>query len=272
MRQVFTSPRIENVEGVARLLEEAGVQVRITNARSFRGAIRGNFSYREQARRGAQPEVWVLRSEDYPRARQVLREAGLEQRGHAAGGGFAGPSMHGAPGGPVVVRRTASRARRGALVVVALAVAAGYFGVRWAASRAPAAAPVAASVAPQASELIGDGTAIHRQPVPPALAELLVGEALQALPAATRACVTIDGAAPPPGFGSAQLRARLLPASRCEATTTRIAIDEYRTDGSGVGTIRVAAGAGAMRTQVLEVQRSGLAWSVLDRLPAADGP
>ena len=35
---------------------------------------------------------------------------------------------------------------------------------------------------------------------------------------------------------------------------------------------RVAAGAGAMRTQVLEVQRSGLAWSVLDRLPAADGP
>lgn len=268
MRQVFTSQRIENVEGVARMLEEAGVQVRITNARSFRGAIRGNFSYREQARRGPQPEVWVLRSEDYPRARQLLREAGLEQRGHAAGGGFAGPSMHGAgTGGPVVVRRTASRARRGALIVVALAVAAGYFGIRWAASRAPANAP--ATAVPAGSELIGDGTAIHRQAVPPALAALLASDALQPLPAGTRACITIDGEAPPQDFGSADLRARIAPAARCGEADLRIAVDDYRTDGSGVGTVRVSTGNANPQIQVLEVQRTGVQWRVVDTVPVA---
>lgn len=268
MRQVFTSQRIENVEGVARMLEDAGVQVRITNARSFRGAIRGNFSYREQARRGPQPEVWVLRSEDYPRARQLLREAGLEQRGHAAGGGFAGTSMHGAGAtGPVVVRRTASRARRGALIVVALAVAAGYFGVRWAASRAPAAAP--AAPAPQASELIGDGTAIHRQAVPPALAAMVASAALQPFPAEADACITIDGEAPPPDFGNAELRARIVPTARCGEAAVRIAVDDYRTDGSGVGTVRVATGHANPQTRLLEVERTGVQWRVVDTLPVA---
>ena len=42
MRRIFASPRIENVEGVARLLEAEGIEVRITDGRSYRGAIRGN--------------------------------------------------------------------------------------------------------------------------------------------------------------------------------------------------------------------------------------
>ncbi len=270
MRQVFTSQRIENVEGVARMLEDAGVQVRITNARSYRGAIRGNFSYREQTRRGPQPEVWVLRSEDYPRARQLLREAGLEQRGHAAGGGFAGPSMHGAGGtGPVVARRRASRARRGALIVVALAVSAGYFGMRWAASRAPAAAPAAGATVPRASELIADASAIHLQATPPALAQMLVARSLQSEPAGTQACVSIDGRPAPAGFGDQALRQRLVTAEGCRQGALRIAIDEYRTDGSGVGTVRVATSERTLQTQVLEVERTGLEWRVLDTVPAA---
>ena len=77
MRRIFASPRLENVEGVARLLEEQGIEVRITDGRSYRGGIRGNFSYRDDAREGPEPAVWIVNAEDQPRARELLREAGL---------------------------------------------------------------------------------------------------------------------------------------------------------------------------------------------------
>ncbi len=75
MRQVFSSPRLENVEGVAQLLREADIEVRITQARSYKGNRRGGFSYREQD--NARPAVWVVKSEDQVRAREILRSAGL---------------------------------------------------------------------------------------------------------------------------------------------------------------------------------------------------
>lgn len=76
MRQIFSSPRIENVEGVAQLLRDAGIEVRLTNGRSYKGQRRGGFSYREDAE-NPPPAVWVVRSEDQVRARELLREAGL---------------------------------------------------------------------------------------------------------------------------------------------------------------------------------------------------
>src|SRR5690606_2151884 len=77
MRQVFSSARIENAEAVARLLEAEGIEVRVEHGRSFKRAIRGNFSYRADADNGPKPTVWVIRSDEQPRARQLLREAGL---------------------------------------------------------------------------------------------------------------------------------------------------------------------------------------------------
>ncbi|MBB1087354.1 hypothetical protein H4F99_02490 [Lysobacter sp. SG-8] len=77
MRQVFTSPRLENVEAVARLLEDDGIEVRITNGRSYRGNRRRTFSYGGGADAGEQAAVWVIQSEDQVRAREILREAGL---------------------------------------------------------------------------------------------------------------------------------------------------------------------------------------------------
>ena len=44
MRQVFTSPRLENVEAVAKMLRDAGIEVKITEARSYRGNRRSSFS------------------------------------------------------------------------------------------------------------------------------------------------------------------------------------------------------------------------------------
>ena len=77
MRQVFSSPRLENVERVAQLLEEAGISTRVTHGRSYRGGLRGNFSYRAGADDKPVPAVWVVVSEDQPRARALLREQGL---------------------------------------------------------------------------------------------------------------------------------------------------------------------------------------------------
>lgn len=76
MRQVFTSQRLENVEGVAELLRDDGIEVRITDGRSYKGNRRGTFKY-SQPDAARQPAVWVIRSEDQPRARALLRGAGL---------------------------------------------------------------------------------------------------------------------------------------------------------------------------------------------------
>lgn len=77
MRQIFTSQRLETVEGVARLLEEAGIGTYISHPRSYRSKRRGQFSYSEPVPADQQPAVWVRKPEDQPRARELLREAGL---------------------------------------------------------------------------------------------------------------------------------------------------------------------------------------------------
>ncbi|MGV8941229.1 MAG: hypothetical protein ACOH1P_06750 [Lysobacter sp.] len=75
MRKVFSSRRLENTEGVATLLREAGIEVRIINGRSYKGNRRGAFSYSDPA--APLSEVWVVRSDQQRHARELLREAGL---------------------------------------------------------------------------------------------------------------------------------------------------------------------------------------------------
>lgn len=77
MRQVFTSLRIETVEGVATLLKDAGIEVYLANGRSYHSKRSGQFSYAEPMKLKQQASVWVTRAEDQPRARQILRDAGL---------------------------------------------------------------------------------------------------------------------------------------------------------------------------------------------------
>ena len=75
MRQVFTSLRLENVEAVAQLLRDAGIEVRITNGRSYKGKMRSRASYSDDS--APRPAVWVVHSEDHTRAREILRDRGL---------------------------------------------------------------------------------------------------------------------------------------------------------------------------------------------------
>jgi hypothetical protein len=77
MRQLFTSQRLENVEAVAKLLNDAGIETWVSEARSYKGNRRRTFSYKDADRGGNQPGVWIVKAEDVTRARALLIEAGL---------------------------------------------------------------------------------------------------------------------------------------------------------------------------------------------------
>jgi hypothetical protein len=78
MRQIFTSPRLENVERVAQLLDENGILNKITAGRTYKGHSRRQFSYAEKAKEATeQPAVWVIRPDDYKQARELMHDAGL---------------------------------------------------------------------------------------------------------------------------------------------------------------------------------------------------
>ena len=79
MRQVFTSPRLENVEAVAKILTDAGIEVRLTDAQSWNRATKRDYSYSDRTGSSGYkwPAVWVARSGQYSEARRVLKEAGV---------------------------------------------------------------------------------------------------------------------------------------------------------------------------------------------------
>jgi hypothetical protein len=78
MRQMYSSPRLSNVEGVARLLDDNAIENKITQGRTYKGVSRREFSFRETEKsKDEQPAVWVLKPEDYKRARELLIESGL---------------------------------------------------------------------------------------------------------------------------------------------------------------------------------------------------
>lgn len=268
MRQVFTSPRIENVEGVARLLEDAGIETRITNGRSFRGAIRGNFSYRdsEREKKGPQPAVWIVKSEDQPRAREMLRQAGLLDSTRMPNDSYLLPTMH-SRGGETgdASRKRAFRLKAGLLLLIAFAIGLGVLGLR------------KTRVAPTAAPATNAATSAPAEPgfviaTPPALAETLLTIELEAQ-APALACIAIDGR-DPPATTLAALRAaggELVPSSACDEARADVRFDihQYRTDGSGVGTVRLGMihhgpdGAERPETRTLEVERNGDAWRIL---------
>ena len=99
MRQIFTSPRLENVEGVARLLNEHGIETWISEGRSYKGARRREFSFRDGGG-GPQPAVWIVKAEDQTRARELLREAGLIDSTRPVDSYLPEPFQHAAGGKP----------------------------------------------------------------------------------------------------------------------------------------------------------------------------
>lgn len=120
MRQLYTSPRLENVERLAELLTARGIAVRIGNRPGYKRGTKRDFSYTDPRAGGAWPVLWVIESEQYPEARQVLREAGLLDSPVDAGA--RGPSyLADAPSAePMVARDPRRAANRVRLVVFAI--------------------------------------------------------------------------------------------------------------------------------------------------------
>lgn len=77
MRKIFSSQRVENAEGVAEILRDAGIEVRVTNGRSYHSKRRGQFSYTDKVNNENLPSVWVVHANDQPRAREILRDKRL---------------------------------------------------------------------------------------------------------------------------------------------------------------------------------------------------
>lgn len=289
MRQVFTSPRLENVERVAALLQEHGVITRITNGRTFKGSLRGNFSYRETANKNPPAAVWVVRSEDQPKARELLREAGLLDSGRSPTSYLSTDLLHSArDDANDPAKRRMFRIKAGLLISITIAISLGLFTWLKSTSKAPAAAAstsVASTPAPRAAVaetmmLPGDAPqSTYLAAVPSALAAMLATAELRAR-AGADICLSVDGADPSETVMAqfeAGDRARIRSGSTCATaagTASALSIDvrEYRTDGSGSGTVRLEiAGAGAgqaeAESRTLEVRRDGLEWNVKRVVP-----
>jgi len=264
MRKVFASQRLENVEAVAKLLEQDGIEVRIEHPRSFRSAIRGNFSYLDNGKRNPpQPAVWVVRSDDQPRARALMREAGLLQdttRDPAVGLNVAARKQTSAK------QRTA-RLRYGLLALALIIVVVNFI-------RSPDEPPVAANTAagadPPALRMLDEPAAGGSYVIatPPLLAVMLARRVLDAQPAARALCLAIDGRDPAQtaltAFASAGIEAHA--DSACpSAETLHLDVYGYTTDGSGTGEVSLTLHTGVhASSETVRVRRTGAAWAVLD--------
>lgn len=332
MRQVFSSARIENVEGVAKLLRDHGIDVSITNGRSYRGRIRGNFSYRDQEQDRA--GVWVVRSEDQPKARELLREAGLLDSARSQTSYLPTPTLRsaeeiaGAGGSGDAGKRRAFRYRVG--LIVGLAISLGFTLMAWRRPAEPDAPPAPAAAATVPAQNVADdgpGTAdatpdagaasdsttapastptaptataatatatppttttasgvpgldtvdaptqAYLLPTPRLLAGLLVRAELSAQ-AGQRVCLRVDGAAPAADYLAGMglpADAPLAPTATCNGAAPsllRIAVGNYRTDGSGVGTVHLEItdtgpdGRPRRELRKLSVAREGEVWRV----------
>ena len=284
MRRIFTSPRLENVERVAALLKEHGVDARITNGRSYKGNRRGNFSYRDDTRTDPQPAVWIVRPDDQPKARTLMREAGLLDSGRSPTSFLATEALlhpgDGASGN--ASKRRMLLIKAALLVGIMVAVSAGLFAWRKPAPPAPPAPVIALPgsfiepVEPAGTQPVSttaDG--IYRADVPSALAAMLIAAELSAHNNAG-ICLAVDGEAPSKQIVAAlpaSELARIRPPSACAAAAAdknvvSVDVREYLTDGSGVGTVKVEIadydkdGKRRVETRTLDVRRDGLEWEV----------
>lgn len=275
MRQVFTSPRLANVESVAKLLEDAGIATKISNGRSYRGKFDRGMSYRDSGNESSQAAVWVLRSEDQPRAREMLREAGLldSTRPDQKRDSFLPEHLQVGGAKDLAATRWLSPGRLKVLLLIAIALVMAMVTV-W--QRRPT--PETRAIQPTITGPVVQGPSVmstrnaaplvQRVDVPSALATLLITRTAKER-GITQACVEVDEAAPSDRvvelLGITDNAPKLADADSCKdgSELPRIRIDDYQTDGSGSGTVRLRVQRGALRVdQRFDVVREGYDWRV----------
>lgn len=79
MRQIYTSPRQENIDAVVVLMAEHGIEATVANRSNYNRPTWQRFSYTQrQDNRDSWAQVWISNADDYTRARALLREIGIE--------------------------------------------------------------------------------------------------------------------------------------------------------------------------------------------------
>lgn len=78
MRQVYSSPRHENIERMVALFSEHGIETQVTALNAYRTRGYKRFSYSRDKDPDVWPKVWVVHSEDQTRARELMRDVGIE--------------------------------------------------------------------------------------------------------------------------------------------------------------------------------------------------
>lgn len=125
MREVYRSLRVEQVEGAAEMLREAGIEVSIQNGRSYKGGRRRGFSFRDTPDSEKAAVLYVTHNGDLPEARRLLRGAGLMAASQR--GSFLSPDLefkqHEAP----KPRFTLQRLRTALLLLIVASLAAFVF-------------------------------------------------------------------------------------------------------------------------------------------------
>lgn len=279
MRKVFSSHRLENTEGVADLLQQAGIEVRIFNGRSYKGNRRRTFSYSDGS--APQSELWVVRSDDQRQAREILRDAGLIDTTRTTGG-YTSPTFRSdvelaqarAP-----ARKKVFRIKLGVLGLIAAVVVAG--GVHTLKNPpVPAAAPVSAPVAEAqtASPPFDGSIAATLAPV----ARAVFSRALADVDTPV-ACLGVDGGDAPAAIIAARADAQpglsLVPATACQEVAdedqgsyeratgrpaTMVDVHVFRPSGPEHGTVEVTSyhHRGWATYQTLDVARENDRWQV----------
>ena len=256
MRQVFSSPRLENVERVSALLNEAGIETRITHARSYKGGLRGNFSYRDHVRTDPIPAVWVVKSEDQPAAREILRNAGLLDSTRVATGYTLPVFRTETPETtPDPARKRAFRLKAGLLLVIGVVIVLAFLS-----QRSPAPAPASPTAVPKT--VLPPGISA----TPDSLALAVLSGELPTQPG-QRACLGIDGG-DPAGSLLAALPApprSVLPVSQCPPHVQSLAVGNYRRHGNAGSIDLVRARDGrVLVTHSYDVRPDGAGWRVVE--------
>lgn len=77
MRQIYSSPRISNIDRVVALMAENGIETKVSNLRPWKRADWKRFSYVRMSSSDSWPKVSVVNSVDQTEARRLLRELGI---------------------------------------------------------------------------------------------------------------------------------------------------------------------------------------------------
>lgn len=78
MRQIYTSPRLENIDRVVELLAEHGIETRVLNRAVYRRPSYDRPSYTARDDRHTWPIVEVAHAADLTEARNIMRSIGIE--------------------------------------------------------------------------------------------------------------------------------------------------------------------------------------------------